>query len=207
MGGAIVSLTKAAAMEDNEAVMGHPSILILILPFEDLDRDVELEHIIDPDPRPNNDPLAGESRDGSSRGEHGAEPKTGRRSGVRWTRGEKIDRLISDSTDSAAVSFVIEAVSMTGGVVDSDSVDSLPIAPSKSMVSDVDAFGVTMASLTKVASDDRVVKAGTASGVWNKPTSDLGPSSSSAVAVGNPAGNTGDKPVGGVWNISTGERG
>jgi hypothetical protein len=93
--GGISSLTKATAMEDKEAVMGQPSILILILPFEDLDRDEELEHIIDPDPSPNNDPLAGESRDGSSRGEHGAEPRTGRRRGIRWTRGEKIDRLIS----------------------------------------------------------------------------------------------------------------
>ena len=95
--GGMVSLTKATAMEDKEAVMGHPSILILMLPFEDLDRDEELDNIIDPepDPRANKDPLAGESRDGSSRGEHGAEPNTGRRRGVRWTRGEKIDRLIS----------------------------------------------------------------------------------------------------------------
>jgi len=95
-----------------------------------------------------------------------------------------------------------------GGVVEvSVSAGGLFEGSPKSMVSDVDAFGVIMASLTKVASDDRVVKAGTASGVWNSPTSDLGPSSSSAVAVGNPAGKTGDNPVGGVWNISTGERG
>lgn len=94
-----------------------------------------------------------------------------------------------------------------GGVNDSGSVDGLFEASPRSMVSDADAFGVIMASLTRVASDDRVVKAGTASGVWNRPTSDLGPSSSSAVAVGKPTGKTGDKPVGGVWNISTGERG
>jgi hypothetical protein len=93
------------------------------------------------------------------------------------------------------------------GLVDPGSVDGLFEASPRSMVSEADALGVIMASLTKVASDDRVVKAGTASGVWNKPTSDLGPSSSSAVAVGNPTGNTGDNPVGGVWNISTGERG
>ena len=80
---ATLSLARAAAMEDREAVMGHPSILILILPFEEWDRDVELDNIIDPDPRPNKDPLAGESRDGSSRGEQGAEPRTGRRRGVR----------------------------------------------------------------------------------------------------------------------------
>ena len=94
-----------------------------------------------------------------------------------------------------------------GGVVLSGPVDGLFEPAPRSIASEADAFGVIMASLTKVASDDRVVKAGTASGVWNKPTSDLGPSSSSAVAVGNPTGKTGDNPVGGVWNISTGERG
>jgi len=100
---------------DREAVMGHPSILILILPFEEWDRDVELDNIIEPDPRPNKDPLAVESRDGSSRGEQGAEPRTGRRWGVRWTRGEKIDKLISCSWVSVTV--FVGVASVVGGVV------------------------------------------------------------------------------------------
>ena len=191
----ILSLTKAAAMDDREAVMGQPSILILILPFEEYDRDVELDNIIDPDPRPSNETRAGESREGSSRGEHGAESITGRRRGVRWTRGEKMERLISwyavVATFSCDVSLIEE-------VVDSVSVESLFSASSRSIVSETDSFGVIMASLTRVASDDRVVKVGTASGVWNNPTSDLGPSSPSVVAVGKPMGKTGDSPVGGV---------
>jgi len=102
---------------------------------------------------------------------------------------------------------MVSVAGVAEGVVVRGSVNGLFEASPRSMVSEAETFGVIIASLTKVASDDRVVKAGTASGVWNKPTSDLGPSSSSAVAVGNPTGKTGDKPVGGVWNISTGERG
>ena len=97
--------------------------------------------------------------------------------------------------------------SVVVGVTGWNSAEDLSRAPSRSIVSEAGSFGVIMVSLAKVDTDDRVVKAGTASGVWNKPTSDLGPSSLSAVAVGKPTRKTGDKPVGGVWNISTCERG
>ena len=91
---------REAAIPVKEADFGFPSILILILPLEEWDRDAELDNIIDPDmaPRPKPEPgemdpdvreaktdpfiLTGESSEGSSRGLHIGEPNTGRRTGV-----------------------------------------------------------------------------------------------------------------------------
>ena len=113
---------------------------------------------------------------------------------------------------SASSTTEVEAMgtsSVTGGVVDAElvSTGSLMGAFSDSIVPSIpivsESVGVIIASVSTVASDERVVKTGIGVGVWNKPTRDRGPSSS----IGKPEANTGERPVGGVWKISTGDKG
>jgi hypothetical protein len=169
------SKMREVANPVREAEVGQPSILILILPIDDREVDVELDNIIDPVPNPKPDkPVsngppggdrdskrdlrAGESRDGSSRGLHIGDPDTARIMGVWWTRGEKIDRVIS-----SCVAGEGRTTSSVGGV--DDSVAGSFKTGSCSMVEESLGVMTAIASSTRVASDDRVVKTGIASGV------------------------------------------
>jgi hypothetical protein len=146
------------------------------------------------------DSRAGEDKEGSSSGLHIGEPRTGRRIGLHCILGEKMDRVTSVSSSgvgSISMSVLVlapepDSAVGSGGVM--ELVDRRVRAVSSSMTSGVLTLEVlALMELTRVASDERVVKTGIANGVWNRPTRDRGGS-----AVGNPDGRTGDRPVEGV---------